>query len=89
MRVDVWNRLLQQQQRGEAPAKIIIYIFMLFILLGMCFFVYNWWRCRQNRVLENEMEEYDFEQEVEEESKDGIQTGNFKAANIYAGAKEL
>lgn len=55
----------------------------------MCFFVYNWWRCRQNRVLENEMEEYDFEQEVEEESKDGIQTGNFKAANIYAGAKEL
>ena len=61
--------------------------------MGMCFFVYNWWRCRQSRVLleENEMNRYDFDEEDYDhkntfsgsEDDEENKSGEFKPANIY------
>lgn len=42
----------------KPPSKAVAYAFMGIIALAMVFFVYNWWRCRQNRVIEEEMEDY-------------------------------
>ena len=44
---------------------------MIMIMCGMIFFVYNWWKCRQSRVLDDEVEmnEYDFDEEDEGENE--------------------
>ena len=51
-------RVLPQNKAAEPPNKIVAYVFMGIILLALVFFVYNWWRCRQSRVIEQEMEDH-------------------------------
>ena len=64
---NISERILQrmhtsQSQPRPKPNKTVVYIFMVLVFLGMAYFVYNWWRCRQNRILEQENDE-DFEPE--------------------------
>lgn len=74
----------RQLQQKKKPPKGVIYFFMIMIFLGMVFFVYNWWKCRQSRVLEDEVEmnEYDFDDEddIENEKEDE----HFRKAGNYA-----
>lgn len=80
-------RILQEDGPGpKKPSKVVVYIFMIIIMGGMCFFVYNWWKCRQSRVLENEneLDEFDFEEddgEREAEEAQFRQAGNYKAGD--------
>ena len=60
------GRLLPQR---EPPSKVVAYIFMGVILLALVFFVYNWWRCRQSRVIEEEMEDHKHQYDDEEDYK--------------------
>ena len=48
------KRLLEEQP----PSKAVAYVFMAIVTLALGFFVYNWWRCRQSRVIDQEMEDY-------------------------------
>lgn len=83
--VDKILRTLQEGEdegRPKKPSKIVVYFFMIIIMGGMCFFIYNWWRCRQSRVLENEneLDEFDFE---EEDSGVGGEEAKFRQAGNY------
>jgi hypothetical protein len=51
------SRVLQQNSDNK-PSKTVAYIFMAIIFLGLIYFVYNWWRCRQSRVIDQELEDY-------------------------------
>lgn len=43
------------KEEQEHPLSQIIVILLLVALIGgLLFFVYNWWKCRQSRVLEEE-----------------------------------
>jgi cytoskeletal protein RodZ len=77
-------RELQTKQDPKKPPKEVIYFFMIIIFLGMVFFAYNWWKCRQSRVLEDETEmtgyEFDDDEPKESQSK---QNPNFRKAARY------
>lgn len=60
--------------KGEPPSKLVAYIFMIILFGALIFFVYNWWRCRQSRVLEQEAD--DFGAEFGQEN-------SFKASKPY------
>lgn len=72
------HRLLPAQ---EPPSKVVAYIFMGIIGLALVFFVYNWWRCRQNRVIEEELETY--QHEYGDDEKPG-----FKPSKAYKGPEK-
>lgn len=44
--------------KGEPPSKLIAYVFMIILFGALIFFVYNWWKCRQSRVLEQESDDF-------------------------------
>ena len=44
--------------KGEPPSKFIAYVFMIILFGALIFFVYNWWKCRQSRVLEQESDDF-------------------------------
>lgn len=48
-------RILQEAEHHK-PDKTVVYFFMAMAMGGLVFFVYNWWKCRKNRVIE---EQYD------------------------------
>ena len=75
-----------QQNSDNKPSKTVAYIFMGIIFLGLVYFVYNWWKCRQSRVLEDEVEMngYDFDEEDEKEKEDDKDSKtNFRKAPRY------
>lgn len=44
--------------KGEPPSKLVAYVFMVILFGALIFFVYNWWKCRQSRVLEQESDDF-------------------------------
>ena len=50
-------RILPQEEAHPKPNKTIVYMFMAVAMLGMAFFVYNWWKCRQSKVLHETYED--------------------------------
>lgn len=57
-----------EENNHPKPDKTIVYIFMAVAMGGLAFFVYNWWKCKQSRVIHEEYE------------GDGAE---FQGANIY------
>lgn len=78
------QRELQSKDAQKKPPKEVIYFFMIVIFLGMVFFAYNWWKCRQSRVLEDETEMtgYDFDDE-EPKASSTKKNPNFRKAARY------
>jgi Tfp pilus assembly protein PilO len=51
----------QSAQAGDSSlARLFTVLLLVALVGGLGFFVYNWWKCRKSRVLEDE---YDDDQE--------------------------
>lgn len=69
-KIEVTNELVIGDNADIKPDKRIVYAFMGIACAGMAFFVYNWWKCRKNRVIE--------------EMYDGNEMGGYQHADYKA-----
>jgi len=80
----------RQLQAQTPPSKTVAYIFMGVIFLALVFFVYNWWRCRQSRVIEQEMEDYNHEYDDNSfKPSPAYKDGNRPSASRQTEEKEI